>query len=140
MDLSALKAVNSNDPAFCHFAGPDGMPLHTDEGEAVGVWMLGPDSDDLTKIMNRQTDRYLKQRVPGGGVSAASARANEIEVLAKAVTLSGKGWTGIAFDGETWPCDDEHAAQLFREVPLFREQAGRFVADRGNWLKVSPKT
>lgn len=140
MDLSAFKASTANEPAFCHFRGPDGAPLHTSEGEAVGVWLLGQDSDELTRLLNQQTDRYLKQRVPGAGVTSASARANEIEFLAKAVTLSGKGWVGITFEGDEWPCDDEHATRLFREVPIFREQAGEFVRDRGNWLKVSPKT
>lgn len=135
MDLSAFMAVNANTPAFCHFRGTDGAPLYTDDKAAVGVWLLGQDSDQLTKLGNQQTDRYLKQRESGAGVTAASAVANETEFLAKAATLSGKDWTGIVFDGEAWPCDEEHAARLFREVPLFREQAARFVRDRGNWLK-----
>lgn len=139
MDLSIFKADTANAPAFCHFRGPDGAPLHTDDGAPVGVWLLGQDSDELTKLLNQQTDRYLKQRTPGAGVTSASARANEVEFLAKAATLAGKEWVGIVFGGEAWPFDEDHAKRLFREVPIFREQAGEFVRDRGNWLKASPK-
>lgn len=139
MDLSVFKASASNVAAFCQFSGPDG-PIFTDAGQPVGVWLLGQDSDVVTKLLNQQTDRYLKARVPGAGVSAAAARSNEIELLAQATVKSGKDWQGIAFDGEQWPCDEDHARQLYKEVPTFREQAARFMADRGNWQTASQTT
>lgn len=140
MNLSAFKATAANEPAFCHFRGPDGAPLYMDDKETpVGVWLLGQDSDAITALSNQQTDRFLKQREAGAGVTAASATSNEVEFVAKATVLSGKPWTGIEFDDEAWPCDEQHASKLYREVPLFREQAARFVRDRGNWLKASPK-
>ena len=131
MNLNSFKASAFNEPQFCHFRGPNGAQIMSDD-KPVGVWLLGTDSDDLTKVLNRQTDRYLKAGV-GVNVTAASARANEIELLVKAVVSHGKGWSGIVFDDEEWPCDEDHAAKLFREVPLFREQAGAFMRDRGNW-------
>jgi hypothetical protein len=146
MDLSLFRAANANAPEFCHFRGPDGAKLFAadksdpEKKAAVGVWLLGQDSDALTRLANQQTDRFLKQREAGAGVTSAAAMDNEIEFLTKATILSEKPWAGIVFGGEEWPFEEERVSQLYREVPLFREQAARFVRDRGNWLKGSPKS
>ncbi|WP_293826007.1 hypothetical protein [uncultured Brevundimonas sp.] len=136
MDLSAFKASNANTPAFCHFKDLDDQPIYTDKKEPVGVYLLGQDSDTLTALANQQTNRFLNQRTPGAGVTAEKSLSNTIDFLAAATT----DFQNITFGGETWPCDDEHTRKLYREVPIFRIQAERFVRDRGNWQKVSPKT
>lgn len=135
MDLSAFKASNANEPAFCHFNGLDEEPLFTDKGDPVGVWLIGQDSDILTALSHKQTNRFLNQRTPTAAVHSESALSNTIAFLCAATTE----FSNINFAGESWPCDDEHKRLLYREVPIFRIQAERFVRDRGNWLKASPK-
>lgn len=134
-DLSAFKASNADVPAFCAFTDLEGQPLTTKGGDPIGVLLLGQDSDRLTKLANAQTNRFLNQRTPGAGVSAESALSNTIEFLVAATTEL----VNVTVDGEDWPSDDEHKRRLYREFPTFRLQAERFVRDRGNWLKVSPK-
>ncbi len=135
MDLSAFKASNANTPAFCHFKDLDDQPIHTDAGEPVGVYLLGQDSDTLTALANQQTNRFLNQRTPGAGVTAEKSLSNTIDFLAAATTE----FANIVVGGETWACDNDSKRQLYREFPTFRIQAERFVRDRGNWVKTSPK-
>lgn len=134
MDLSTLDTADlANQGAALELRGPDGSPLLQDDGKPITITLLGADSDALTLISTRQTNRYLK----GQGqmrVTAELARSNELEYLAKATVA----WDGIKIDGTVPDCTEAEARALYTRFPWITAQARAFVEDRANFLKASP--
>lgn len=134
MDLSTLDTADlANQGAALELRGPDGAPLLQDGGEPITITLLGADSDALTLISTRQTNRYLKNQGQMR-VTAELARANELEYLAKATVA----WDGIKVDGKTPDCTEAEARALYTRFPWITAQARAFIDDRANFMKASP--
>jgi hypothetical protein len=134
MDLSTLDTADvANQGAQLELRGPDGAPLLQDGGKPITITLLGADSDALTLISTRQTNRYLKNHGQMR-VTAELARANELEYLARATVA----WDGIKIDGKTPDCTEAEARALYARFPWITAQARAFIEDRANFMKASP--
>ena len=135
MDLSTLDTADlANQGAPLELRGPDGSPLLQDDGKPITITLLGADSDALTVIATRQTNRYLKNQGQMR-VTAELARANELEYLARATVA----WDGIKIAGEAPDCTEAEARALYTRFPWITAQARAFIDDRANFMKASPK-
>lgn len=137
MDLSAINTVSAaNEGAVLELRGPDGAALLQDDGTTpITITLLGDDSDAMVALAHKQANRFLRSqgRAP---VTAEGAMSNMIERLATATIA----WDGFTVDGETWPCDADHAKKLYRDFPWIRDQVKAFTEDRANFSKASPKS
>jgi hypothetical protein len=134
MDLSKFSTKKkSNEGAFLHLKSPvDGKPLF--DGEvAVGLYLLGSDSDKVQaaihKRINESVESKPKQDADVGPSERSDAAKNEL--LADCT----QGWEGLSLDG-----DNEFSREKILSVYSnsgwlwLRNQALNFVDDRANFI------
>jgi hypothetical protein len=135
MDILALDpSTLANEGAVLDLRDPTGAPMLKDDGSPVTLTLLGADSDVYVKASQDLTNRALRNRGKQN-VTAASLLADQINLLAK-VTV---GWDGIGLGEKETGFSEENAKRLYR-IAFIREQAEAFIADRGNFSTVTPKT
>ena len=129
MDLASLDLTAAADRgADMHLEHPvSGAPLLTDAGEPITIRLLGNDSREFRAAIGELAEKQAGKRRQ----SLDAAEAHSCELLARLTT----GWHGLVFNGETLSFTRENAARLYRERPWIREQADRFIGDRGNFFK-----
>ncbi|CAB4180561.1 hypothetical protein UFOVP1040_77 [uncultured Caudovirales phage] len=114
-------------------------PKGATEPVQMKIRLLGPDSDKYASLQRT----ISAQRIARAGDASRSSGAldptqeyklldeEELESLA-ALTLS---WQGMfnAETGEAIPCNQQTAAELYRQCPAIRDQASRFSGSRVNF-------
>lgn len=123
--------------AFCHFRDPrNGALLYDGEGDAavaVGITLLGEDSDKVKAIERTSFDRRMEQQaLTQKALTQAQLEADNLEKLCAAA----KSWTGIP--AEFTKCNPANAKRFFEKYPPFREQAWTFFRNRGNYPAPPP--
>lgn len=119
MDLASLKTKPLHDAgAEMQVVGPDGQL--TD----AYITLVGPDSE-----IWRQVRRRVERKVLAASASGAEADIDLADIIATATI----GWRGLESDGEPVECTHEAALDLYANAPYIRDQADRFIADRGNF-------
>lgn len=128
MDLGELRQTDS---AFMQLEHPvTGEPLATDEGEPIGIVLVGIDSKPYrakqSEVVNRRLGRKQKK------ISAEQVDREGAELLAGA-TVS---FRNVVINGEQPSV--EGAADVYHEHRWIREQVDSFVADRANFFTSAP--
>lgn len=111
---------------------PDGKP--TD----ITFTLRGTDSPAYQQARREQADARMEEMSRRGlrGVQLRDVEDGALELLA-AVTV---GWTDtLLVDGEAYPFNRDNAIKLYKRFPWIREQVEAFIANRANFLPVSPK-
>lgn len=137
MDLSQkvdTKAA-SNEGAIMEVRDANGAPLLQEDDRPVTITLLGKDSEVFTKHEAHVTNLRLAQgtRVK---LTAEALNADALAGLARCTVA----WDGIGIGEDSTPCNFENAKRLYTMFPDIKDQVSRFVDDRANFLKASPKT
>ena len=130
-DLSSIITTDDSNGEFLHLLNPgNGELLFDNDGNSVGIDLLGKDSDAYRLAARKITNRRLSQK----GVSTITAERIELEaneILANC-TVS---WVGIVYKGEALECNVANAKMVYKELPWLKEQVDEFVAERANYLE-----
>ena len=131
MDLGQFDVKSgSNKGAFLHLTHPvSGERLVTDDGQDIGLTLLGEHSDLVRKKIHKlvNTRNNGKRRVK----AQTSSEQNEqdgIDLLAGA-TLEVHN---IEWNGETVTVDN--VDRFYRDCPWAKDQVDEFVGDMSNFL------
>lgn len=146
MSLASLNtAAAANEGRTMPVLHPtDRTPLKDEKGKPVTIDLLGRDSDVFVKAENAARNKAVEGIKEGVKFSSAAADLAGAETLARATTAwSGipKGWIDGSDDETPVPHTFENAVALYsnKGVAWLRDQADKFIGDRGNFLKASPK-
>lgn len=125
----------ANSGARLEVEGPDGVVLRDAEGNAkMVIILLGADSEQFRKAQNRNLNKRLAKR--NVKMTAEELEAETVDLLA-GVTVGWEGFLGT--DEQPIPCNRQNAVALYTKYPFIREQADRFINERGNFLPTSEK-
>ena len=130
VDLASFGA-GPTDGSFMEVCNPaTGEPLLTNEGDAVGITLLGRDGSAYRKTQRAITDRRLSKK-GSSNLTAERLESEANEILAKC-TVS---WVGMVYNGDPLECNYRNAKMLYDELPWLKEQVDEFVAERSNFLE-----
>ncbi len=120
----------SNSGAVMEVEKPDGTVARDDSGKAIyTITLLGVDSAEYKKAANANLNRRLTKRN-----MKITAEELEIEGIDTLVAVT-KEWSGFkGGDGKPLPCTAANVRSLYRDYPVIREQADKFVNERTNFL------
>lgn len=147
MSLASLNtAAAANEGRVLTLVHPeDRTPLNGQNGKPITITLLGQDSDAFIKAENAARNRSVESLREAAKFSAAAADLQACEMLARCtVNWSGipKAWLDGSEDESPVKHTDENAVALYSNpgVSWLRAQVDKFVANRANFLKASPKT
>jgi hypothetical protein len=117
----------------------DASPLLNKKKEPITLTLLGSDSS-LYRRLNRELGRARLARMQKSRTTATTdeeldrIEKEDIDLLARITT----GWSGILdTKDKPIPFSLENAVDLYTKFPVAREQAERFVVDRGRFIQPS---
>ena len=129
-DLGTFISTDNAEGEFLHLLNPgNGEPLVDDTGAAIGLRLLGKDSEIYRAAQRSVTNRRLNLK-GNASITAERIETEANEILAKCTVA----WTGIVFKGETLECNVANAKDIYKEVPWLKEQVDEFIAERANFL------
>lgn len=147
MSLASLNTAKAaNEGRILTLLHPDDrVPLLDAKGKPLTITLLGRDSDAFIRAENAARNRTVEGVTSGAKFSAAAADVQACETLARCtVDWSGipKGWIDGSDDETPIKHSSENAVALYGNpgVSWLREQVDKFIANRANFLKASPKT
>ena len=133
MDLADLTP--KKEPHFVHLHHPvTEEPLLTDDGEPIGVYVVGTDSDEYAERERWLIDRRIKAaeaKAMGKKPQDFDFRNEGLETLVSCV----KGWKNIILDGEEFAFSAENARKLLLRLRWVRDVLDREMANRANFIK-----
>lgn len=135
MDLNKYDSkAAATKGAFLHLEY-EGKKLMTEEGEPIGMTMLGSDSPEYQQHMYKQSDaRIAKASVTRRGriknVKTEATAQDGIELNARVTTELHH----IVVEDVEIECTFENVVKLLNRFPWISEQADDFVNERSNFL------
>jgi hypothetical protein len=130
------------------------LEILTPEGEKTGakLTLLHMDSMQFQKKNREVRALYMpkleKLKIKGSGVDAnvemdgkLAAEMAQIQEEAGAQLLATVtiGWKGLKLGGGEYEYSHDNAIKLYTEYTWIKDQVDRFIADRKNFIKSSPK-
>ena len=106
-----------------------GEPLLDDNGEQVGIYLLGKDSEVYRRAQRTITNRRLSRK-GSSAITAERIESEANEVLAHCTA----SWQGIVYQGDEVDCSFSMAKRIYTQIPWVKEQVDEFIAERANYL------
>jgi len=128
-DLFGISEA-SLDGEFMEICHPStGEPLIDNDGNVVGISLVGRDSSEYRGAQRSITNRRLSRK-SNSAITAERLESEGNEVLARCT----KSWVGIVLEGESLECNFANALKLYNKVHWLKEQVDEFVSERSNFL------
>lgn len=138
-DLASLDTrAASDEGVLMKVRHPDTDDVLLSDGQPILLRLAGQDSKVFRAIDREHTDKRFK-RMGRGGRAELTADELEIERLERVIACT-LGWENVYLDGERLPFSQENAHRLYTQLSWLVEQANRFIGERGNFLRASPKS
>lgn len=124
MDFSTIDLEgNAARGADCHIDNPvTGEPMFDDNGKPITIRVLGADSKEFRRALQKQID--VK-----GPKTLEQSEKRAVELLVPCVTA----WSGIVWEGEPLECTPDNVRMFLTKLRPIRQQLDAFQADRGNF-------
>jgi len=133
VDLSNLAPVK--EPFFVHLKHPvksDEFLMH--EGEAIGIYIVGTDSDEYAARERWLLDRRAKiaeARAMNKQAPVVDLQAEGLETIIACV----KGWKNIILDGVNLEFTPDNVRAVLTRFRWIRDVLDREMANRANFIK-----
>ena len=136
MDLNKFDSHDAEQQGtFMQLSDPiSGAALKTEEGEPIGIVLLGPGSDKVKsisyQIQNRRVSQQFKANRKGGDglIKAEQLVEDEVATVAAATV----DFVNVVLEGSE--VDVSKAASLYERFPWIREQAIEHMNALENYL------